>query len=272
MAEEGRKPLEVYFEMISRFPLISEERERKLSLLIQQGDEAAFEELITSSLRLVVKISHDYKTRGLPLEDLISEGNMGLLEAARKFNPKKGAKFSTYAAWWIRAYMRRALARQSEGIRVPESSRRRLMKMKAAGEKILRDTGKEATVAQVAHDTGLTVRTTRNMIGRLPIVFSLNASSSTDEESTSLEEILFSDAPGPDEKAVRAEDYRVIYEEMKRISPKDFFIIAERFGVWGHSPHTLDELSMILHCTRENIRQRQNRILKRIRERLENGA
>ena len=259
MSEERKSIVESYIDRIMAYPLITQKRERELARRIQAGDTEALNELVTSNLRLVVKIAHDFTGRGLPLEDLIGEGNAGMMRAARKFNPTLGAKFSSYAAWWIKQSMRRAICRGRDGMRVPIQSMKNILAMRAAKAKIRRATGK-----------GLPRRTVRGLWREMPVTISLNDKIESDDScSGTIEDFVSASMPSPAENRLHEEDLQLMWECLGAMDARERRLIVLRYGLDGEKAHTLEELTQIFGTTRENLRLRQRRILAKIRERIE---
>src|SRR5476649_777462 len=154
-ADDGDSGIKIYLREIGQTPLLTREEEVKLARRIKRGDQAARQQMIKANLRLVVKIAHDYASYGLPLLDLISEGNIGLMKAVERFDPKKGGKLSTYAAWWIKQSIKRALANQSKTIRLPVHLVDKISKMKRAGHKLSERLGREPTDQELADVLGV---------------------------------------------------------------------------------------------------------------------
>ncbi len=152
-----------YMRDIGQIPLITREEEAELADRIKNGDETAREKLISSNLRLVVKIAHDFKGMGLPLQDLVAEGNIGLMRATEKFDPKKGAKFSSYAAWWIKQAMRRALSEKSKTIRIPVASVTKIIRIRNVRQKLIQELGREPTDGEISAKTDLSERVVRRL-------------------------------------------------------------------------------------------------------------
>src|SRR5476651_1359834 len=149
-SDDGDSGIKIYLREIGQTPLLTREEEVKLARRIKRGDQAARQQMIKANLRLVVKIAHDYASYGLPLLDLISEGNIGLMKAVERFDPKKGGKLSTYAAWWIKQSIKRALANQAKTIRLPVHLVDKISKMKRAGHKLSERLGREPTDQELA--------------------------------------------------------------------------------------------------------------------------
>jgi len=264
----GQDPMKLYMQEIGQYDLISKERERELSQIIRNGDPSeslrARNELMCANLRLVVKISHDFKGFGLPLLDLISEGNIGMARAAEKFDPAKGAKFSSYAAWWIKQGMRRALANQPRVVRIPVQSAGKIRAISSARMKIAEREGREATDEEVAEETELTVRT----IQSLDRTFSKGSVSLEDpikegENSTVGELIADQAAPISAEQVETDDSLDWMRELLPKLTERKQTIIQARF--LDDPPKTLEQTSKLIGRTRERVRQLQNAALKELK-------
>jgi RNA polymerase primary sigma factor len=191
--------MQVYMQNIVQYPLVTRQEETELAGKIAAGDEAARAKLIRSNLRLVVKIAHDFKGLGLPLLDLISEGNIGLMRAVEKFDPTKGAKLSSYAAWWIKQSMRRGLANQARTIRIPVQSASKMSKIQACRTRLTEQLGREPTDKEIAAETNLTERTVVGLrLGR-PTTISLQDPIQHGEDGEFQDVISDEGSTGPDE-------------------------------------------------------------------------
>ena len=261
-----KEKLDVYMNQIGRFGRISVAEENALARKFAKGDTAAREKLVNCNLKLVVKIAHDYRGRGVPLADLIAEGNIGLMKASLLFNPAKGAKFSSYASWWIKQKMRHAIVNQAHIIRIPIGSFSKMGKIYTARKRFERKNNVEPTNAEIAEATGLTERTVKGLENNFVSVFSLD------------EKIPFTDLTymeKAEEKPAEQVDTELIdrmaellESDDKLLTPREKAVIAMRFGLGDHEPKTLNETSESFHCTRERIRQIQNDALRKLRDRL----
>jgi RNA polymerase primary sigma factor len=257
-----------YLQEIGRIPLLTPQDEIKLARKIKRGDAAARERMINANLRLVVTIARDYTNLGLPLLDLISEGNIGLTKAVERFDPTKGAKLSTYAMWWIKQSIKRALANQSKTIRLPVHLVDKVAKVRRVSLQMSDELGREPTDDELGEELGIAgekvarLRTT----GIRPA--SLNAAI-TDDEATELAEII-----GDEEAQTPFEWLRDknLLDEMDSLlevlDGREKKIIAQRFGLDGHEPKILEEIGESLGVTRERIRQLQNTALAKLRRAL----
>ncbi len=257
--------MKLYMESIGRYQLISPDEEAELATRIARGDMAARESLIISNLRLVVKIAHDFKGMGLPLQDLISEGNIGLMRAVEKFDPRKGAKLSSYAAWWIKQSKRRALANQAPTIRIPVQSASKIGKIQSAKTRLSQSLGRVPTDKEIASEINLTERT---------VVGLRQGKTST----ISIFDPIQSGAEGefkdiiPDEKTFAPDDIVQDDETLSRMNQlvallgqRERDILNLRFGLQGGKPQTLEEVSRAIGRTRERVRQIQNQALDKLK-------
>lgn len=263
---EDRSALKLYLQEIGRIPLLSQEEETVLAGRIQNGDEAARKKMIQSNLRLVVKIAHDYSNFGLPLLDLISEGNIGLIKAVERFDPTKGGKLSTYAAWWIKQSIKRALANQSKTIRLPVHLVDKIARMRKVIAALQDEFQREPTNDEIAHEMDIPV----NKIAHLKSV-SLRPSSLDapvgDEDGTE-----FVDLIGDENAKTPFEDLRskaALHDMgtlLASLDKRESDIIRMRFGIDGDRPMTLEEVGLAFDITRERVRQLQNMALSKMRK------
>jgi len=254
-----------YVRHISRFPLLTIEQEVELAAQVQAGAEEARSKLVQSNLRLVVKIAHDFRGCGLPLPDLISEGNIGLVRAVERFDPAKGAKLSSYAAWWIKQFMRRALTSKSHMIRIPAQSAVKICRIENAGARLTEELGREPTNAEIAAALGFPEKTVANLRRARTATVSLDAPISSGEAGEYCEIIPDDDAASPDEVAEREASVRYLLKLVDQFDEQKREILKFRFGLHGERPRTLEEVSNIIGLTRERIRQIQNKALHELR-------
>ena len=260
--------MKVYMQDIGKIPLVTPEDEVRLAEEIKQGSEEARRKLIRSNLRLVVKIAHDFKGLGLPLLDLISEGNIGLMKAVEKFDPSKGAKFSSYAAWWIKQAMRRALANQSRTIRIPVQSAGKINRIKLARTELNDRLGREPTDAEIAEQLDVSRRTVAGLKSAELRSVSLSDPLQAGEESRFEEIIADLSAPTPDQLLGRTESLERLRELVLQLDEREATVLRLRFGLDGQPPKTLEEVSHRVGRTRERVRQIQNHALARLKHML----
>ena len=263
--------LKLYMEQISQYGLVTPAEEVELAARIKEGSKEAREKLIRSNLRLVVKIAHDFKGRGLPLLDLIAEGNIGLIRAVEKFDPSKGAKLSSYSAWWIKQSMRRAIANQARTVRIPIQSSAKLMKIRNAKVELTEQLDREPTHSEVAQHTGLTERTVSSLAKVKSGIVSLDAPIRVGEEGEFQDLVPDDDSPRPDEEVDDADRLARMLELMRYLKKRERAVLQRRFGLNGYRRHTLEQVSCVICRTRERVRQIQNQALDKLRTWLETG-
>ncbi len=266
-APADRSNLQLYLQEIGKTPLLTIDEEVKLARRIRKGDKAARDHMISANLRLVVKISMDYKDFGLPLLDLISEGNIGLIKAVERFDPRKGGKLSTYAAWWIKQSIKRALANQSKTIRLPVHLVDKISKMRKTAMKLTEEFGREPTDEEIAIE--LQVPTSR--VAHLKSVSvrpaSLDAPIGEDGDSGTFGEIVGDDnATSPFESLREKTRNSDLYAMISSLEPREAEIIKYRFGLDGRDELTLEEVGAKFKVTRERVRQLQNIALSKMRK------
>lgn len=271
--ESSTESLKVYMSEVSKVPLLTKEEESALAEDIQSGDEARFARarkiLIESNLRLVVKIAHDFKGLGLPLTDLISEGNIGLIRAAEKFDNTKGAKFSSYAAWWIKQAMRRAISSQSRTIRIPIQSAGKLSKIRSAYVILSDKLGRTPTDAEIAEYLEISERTVSSLKNVDLRTVSLNDPIKEGEDGEFQDMIPDNAAKSADDSINKVDAIFRLMEFLQELNPRERLVLEMRFGLRGQPPCTLEEISDLVGRTRERIRQIQNNALKKLRNKLE---
>ncbi len=268
--------MKVYMHDIGQISLVSKEQEVDLAEKIHGEDNVMHDEarsmLIKANLRLVVKIAHDFKGMGLPLLDLISEGNIGLMRAVEKFDPAKGAKFSSYAAWWIKQSMRRALANQSRTIRIPVQSAGKITKIKTIRMKLAERLGREPTDAEIAKNLEFSERTVAGLRLADLRTFSLHDPIQQGEDGEFQDIIPDRGAMTPDRILSDVESVNRLVSLLGNLEDREREILSMRFGLNGNRPKTLEEVSRRIGRTRERVRQIQNQALAKLRNLLADEA
>ena len=268
MAFENDTSLKLYLREISRTPLLTPGEEVELAAKIKKGDKAARTHMISANLRLVVKIAQDYSGYGLPLSDLISEGNIGLMKAVERFDPEKGGKLSTYAAWWIKQSIKRALANQSKTIRLPVHMVDKIAKMRRISSMLGEALGREPTDEELSEELGLPRRKLAMLKQASQRPTSLDAPIN-DGEATQYGEIIGDDsADNPLESLTDKNMHGELDDLLAVLDQHERRIIDERFGLNGKKPLTLEEVGREFGVTRERIRQLQNVALTKMRKAL----
>lgn len=261
--------MKLYMQNIGQYNLVTIDEEGELAEEIKNGSEAARAKLIRSNLRLVVKIAHDFKGLGLPLLDLISEGNIGLMRAVEKFDPSKGAKLSSYAAWWIKQSMRRALANQARTIRIPVQSASKISKISAARTKLTEELGREPSDKEIATSINLTERTVTGLRLGKTTTISLHDPIQHGEDGEFRDIIPDERTQRPDEIVQDDETLSHMLTLVDLLDDRERTILRLRFGLKGERPRTLEEVSQTIGRTRERVRQIQNQALEKLRLMLE---
>lgn len=244
--------LQIYFREISRFPLLSPEEERRLARAISVGTDGARERLIVSNLRLVVKIAQEYADVGLPLIDLIQEGNIGLIEAIDRFDPERGYRLSTYASWWIRRAMLTAINSHSRMIRIPDylfRAVRRLAQMRSLAEEGLVD---EKEITDVV---GISVERLRQIEAQVSEVISLDQAVGEDGEETLEERVIDESGLSPEHEALRLLFRDELELVLERVPARQAFAIRLHYGIEDGCPYNFAEVGRIMEVSRERARQ-----------------
>ena len=266
MQNPEQESLNIYLQQISVVPLITVQEEIELADLIKKGDAKAREKMITANLRLVVKIAQQYANIGLTLLDLINEGNIGLMKAVERFDPTKGGKLSTYAAWWIKQSIKRALANQSKTIRLPVHMVDRVTQMRRTATELGERLGRDPTDEELASEMNLPI----SRITHLKSVSKKPASLDTpigDDESSTLGEVVADDnAISPFEKLQSKSLIGDVNIVLSMLDPREADIIRLRFGLEGRDPMTLEEVGAKIGVTRERVRQLQEQALRQLRK------
>jgi RNA polymerase primary sigma factor len=268
-ASGGRSDtLHLYLREIGQVKLLTPEEEITLARRIKKGDKNAREEMIKANLRLVVKIARDYENLGLPLLDLINEGNIGLMKGVERFDPTKGAKLSTYASWWIKQAIKRALANQSKTIRLPVHVVDKVAHIRRA-EVRLRDTlGREPTDEEVAGELGLNPRRIQQYrdASRAPV--SLDSPVTPDESSSISEIVADPNAAAPFDRIERENEFSSVQAALGFLDDRERTILSMRFGFNDKPEKTLEEVGVRFGLTRERIRQIQEQALTKLRRKM----
>jgi RNA polymerase primary sigma factor len=267
--EDSDSGIKIYLREIGQIPLLTPEEEIDLAAKIKKGDKEARAKMIRSNLRLVVKIAHDYANLGLPLLDLISEGNIGLMKAVERFDPAKGGKLSTYAAWWIKQSIKRALANQSKTIRLPVHLVDKISKMRRVALQMSEELGREPTDDELAEEVGLSSAKVSQLKTVSIRPASLDAPIS-DDDTTEFGEIVGDmEALTPFEQ-LRDRNLRdEVSDLLAVLDDREKKIIFSRFGLDGGKAKTLEEVGKKFGVTRERIRQLQNIALMKLRRALQ---
>jgi RNA polymerase primary sigma factor len=266
---DGDTAIKLYLREIGQVKLLTPQEEIELAAKIKKGDKRAREQMIKANLRLVVKIARDYEGIGLPLLDLISEGNIGLMKAVERFDPAKGGKLSTYGSWWIKQSIKRALANQSKTIRLPVHLVDKISKMRRTAMRLQEELGREPTDDELGMELGITGSRVAQMRMAAIRPASLDAPIG-DEDSNNFAEVVQDEAADtPYEQLEEKTVTRMLQEMVKTLDPREATILRARFGLDGGPQKTLEEVGQKFGVTRERVRQIQNIALKKLRKMIE---
>lgn len=258
-------PVKAYLKEIGQVPLLSAEEEQTLARAARAGDADARRRLSEANLRLVVSVAKRYAGRGLPFLDLIQEGNLGLMKAAEKFEPDRGFKFSTYATWWIRQSITRAIADQGRTIRIPVHLVEHINRVRKTAGELLRKNGREPTAEEIAVQLEMEPDRVRELLQLAQEPVSLETPVG-EEEDAHLEDFIQDEEAGiPVDEAGRQLLRRELMSVLKSLTPREERVITLRFGLDDGRPRTLEELGKEFNVTRERIRQIEAKALRKLR-------
>jgi RNA polymerase primary sigma factor len=269
---DRQEAIQLYLTAIGRVPLLTPRQEIELARRIKRGDPKAREQMIRANLRLVVKIARDYEGLGLPLLDLISEGNIGLMKAVERFNPKKGAKLSTYAAWWIKQAVRRALSNQGKTIRLPVHVADQVSQLYRHTHRLTEQLGREPTDDELAVSLDVPAHRVVQLrnLGVRPASLDAPIGDEQGEETSRFSEILQDTSQLSPYELLRVKTRRQdLREQLAHLPPRESAIIAMRYGLDSGEARTLEEVGRMFKVSRERIRQIQDSALAKLRRRLQ---
>ena len=258
-------PVKIHLREIGRIPLLSAEEEIELAQRISEGDQSARDRLIVANMRLVVSIAKHYVGRGMPLLDLIQEGYSGLIKAVEKFDHTKGYKFSTYATWWIRQAITRAIADQARTIRIPVHMVETISKVKKAQNMLLHKNGHEPTIDEISRELNMSPDRVREIIRISQDPVSLEAPVGEEEDSYLGDFIPDEDAPAPIDTAMKAVFKDELNKALNTLPEREREVLKFRYGVGYDRSHTLEEVGRQFKVTRERIRQIEAKALRKLR-------
>lgn len=263
---EYHNSLSAYLKQISGIPLLTREEEVAIARKIREGDEKALNELVKRNLRYVVSVSNMYRGCGLSVSDLISEGNIGLIQAARRFDPDKGVKFITYAVWWIRQAIMHALAEQSGTVRLPIKQAGVLYKIGEEFKKFFQLHGREPSSNELAEILGVSVDDIETIMRVYRTYLSLDTPLKDDDETSYLDLIESQNMPTVEENILKASLSEEIEGILEELSDREKNVLRLRFGFEG-APQTLEEIGKVMGLSRERIRQIENKAKNKLRSR-----
>jgi len=264
LTTERASMVDLYLEDVSRHPLLTPEEEDRLARLAQAGDAVALEQLIRANLRFVVSVAKRYQNRGLAFGDLIQEGNIGLVTAAKKFDPDQGVKFISYAVWWIRQAILASLARQSRSVRLPLNRATELARVLRVSEELKQSLGRDPTPPEIAIKADLKPAIVQMLLSLNVTEVRLDAPIGEADDSNLIERFLVDE-----DRVDIGVEHRILQERiavaLNDIRPRDARVLRLYYGLQGESEHTLEQIGQILGVTRERVRQLRDRALAEIR-------
>jgi RNA polymerase primary sigma factor len=261
-----RDSLDAFLKAISKIPLLTREEELEYAKKAKAGDKKALKKLIESNLRFVVSVAKKYLGCGLPLHDLIAEGLLGLIEAARRFDPDKGVKFISYAVWWIRQSIMQALAQQTGAVKIPVKQAVLVNKITRSYGELLKKLGREPTTEELAEYLGMEPKDIERLTTVCQLPLSLDTPIGEEEDITFKDFLKGAGTAEVEEKVVHEELKQNIKEMLEQLTPQEKKIIIMRFGLGGEEPKTLREIGEKLGISRERVRQLETRAKKKMKE------
>ncbi len=264
------EPIKAYLKDIEKIPLLTAQEEIELANLAKKGDVKAEKRMIQSNLRLVVSIAKKYSYFGVPLLDLIEEGNLGLMKAVKKFNPKKGFRFSTYAAWWIKQYVLRAVANQGKTVRIPVYMMELTSRWKKTIERLSQKLGRKPATAEIAKAMRVPIKKARELETVMTQPTSLESPIGEDDSGTMMDLIEDTKASSASEELSNFLRQEKITDLFQKMNKREQEILNMRFGLKDDVPHTLEEVAEKFKITRERVRQIEEAALRKLRKNMTN--
>ena len=266
--DDDKDVLSIYLKQINKIPMISHEEEYELALKAQQGDKKAREKLINSNLRFVVTVAKKYQGQGLPLEDLINEGNIGLLTAIDKFEPDKGYHFISYAVWWIRQAIMKAVCEKSRAVRLPLNRANELVQIQKIQKALIHDSGStDVSVEEIADASGLEADLVKDLlaVSREMVSFDAPVASKGELSDSKVGDFIEDEKLGPEEEVINKSLKNDIESLLSTLTDKEREIIIMRFGLYDVKPMSLKEIGDQYGLTKERIRQIEKRAIEKMR-------
>ena len=260
-----RSVLSRYFSEIRAYPLLTKEQEQQLAHRVRTGDKDACEHLVASNLSFVVKVASEYRNLGLPLEDLLNEGNLGLIEAARRYDPEKGTKFITYAIWWIRKAILKALAEQVNLVRVPTYQMKKVKQVREAEHTLRKELGRAPERHEISDRLDTTLKKVDQTLQVHSKEVSLDDTVGKEKKTPVSDYLIDQDSESPEENLIRREGTSLVGDALQHLSEQEQIVVRHRFGLDGCPILTLKEIGEQMGVSRERVRQIETQAKARLR-------
>lgn len=258
--------VEKYLQEIAKIDLLTIDEEAELAKRIQIGDQEALDALVKANLRFVVSVAKQYQNQGLSLSDLINEGNVGLMKAAKRFDESKGFKFISYAVWWIRQAILQAIIEYSRMVRLPHNKTKEYLKIHAAYNQFVQKNEREPTYEEIAEILGKDIETIQNLLGNTLKHVSVDAPISDDIDAIPIIDLMTDGNEESPDMGLMQESFRMeILESMEHLSPREMQVVSAFYGLDGDKPMSLEEISLKYNLSRERVRQVKERAIRRMR-------
>ncbi|RMA93283.1 sigma-70 family RNA polymerase sigma factor [Hydrogenothermus marinus] len=265
MADKDQNTLNLYIQQMAQHPLLTPEEEKELAIKAKKGDKEALKKLVEGNLRFVVNVAKNFMGWGVPLTDLIAAGNLGLIEAAKRFDPDRDVKFISYAVWWIRQAIMQTIFQQTGAVRIPIKESLFISKVKEAYEKLKEKNGREPTIEEIAKEVDANPKKVRQALQIVRMPYSLDMPMGEEEDITLLDLLSKKGTEDVEKEIVEEALHKELEKLMKALDERERTIIKHRFGLEGEEPKTLNEVGDMLGISRERVRQLENRALKKLR-------
>ncbi len=257
--------LNLYIQQMAKHPLLTPEEEKELAKKAKEGDKEALKKLVEGNLRFVVNVAKNFMGWGVPLTDLIAAGNLGLIEAAKRFDPDKDVKFISYAVWWIRQAIMQTIFQQTGAVRIPVKESLFISKVKDTYEKLKEKLGREPTVEEIAKEVDASPKKVKQALQIVRMPISLDMPVGEDEDTTLVDLMSKKGTEDVEKEVVEEELHKQLESLMNVLDEREKEIIKHRYGLEGVEPKTLNEVGEMLGISRERVRQLENRALKKLR-------